>query len=296
LLPEKLEQRISDKRFLAAVDILHEGLRLMRRSDFENIGSLSDLRSYFSNQETSLTEILIEELHDHLYLKSPYCQDRWKSPATEGDAGSKSSGNATSWERPVHGFLTNLDASTPMVEDASRNPEADTFYYIRVIIEALNRMGNLEVAVHRIEQRLPVELFAVVDKTNAEVDGRHPNLARGLLSRDSKTGLPTEINEQRGHVLTEFLWNLYAKFEAIAEGHRVVHDVIIGIVEREDLHGDNLANGFKELWKLYQSEVSRTGNSSWLMLADMIRSALFCTTTWLQTAKIHIEQFRDRRI
>lgn len=255
LLPEKLEQRISDKRFLAAVDILHEGLRLMRRSDFENIGSLSDLRSYFSNQETSLTDILIEELHDHLYLKSPYCQDRWKSPATEGDAASKSSVNATSWERPVYGFLTNLDASTPMVEDASRNPEADTFYYIRVIIEALNRMGNLEVAVHRIEQRLPVELFAVVDKTNAEVDGRHPNLARGLLSRDSKIGLPTEINEERGHVLTEFLWNLYAKFEAIAEGHRVVHDVIIGIVEREDLHGDNLANGFKELWKLYQSEV-----------------------------------------
>ena len=22
--------------------------------------------------------ILIEELHEHIYLKSPYCQDRWK--------------------------------------------------------------------------------------------------------------------------------------------------------------------------------------------------------------------------
>ncbi|KAH8702373.1 putative exocyst complex component Sec8 [Talaromyces proteolyticus] len=253
LLPEKLEQRISDKRFLAAVNILHEGLRLMRRSDFENIGALADLRSYFSNQETSLTDILIEELHDHLYLKSPYCQDRWKTPATEGDG--TINGKAATWERPVHGFLANLDTSNSMVEDASRNPEADTFYYIRVIIEALNRMGNLEVAVDRIEQRLPVELFAVVDKTSAEVDTRHPNLARGLLLRDSKTGLPTEINEERGHVLTEFLWNLYAKFEAIAEGHRVVHDVIIGIVEREGLDKSGLADGFKELWKLYQSEI-----------------------------------------
>jgi hypothetical protein len=139
-------------------------------------------------------------------------------------------------------------------------------------------MGNLEVAVHRIEQRLPVELFAVVDKTNAEVDNRHPNLARGLLLRDSKTGLPTEINEERGHVLTEFLWNLYAKFEAIAEGHRVVHDVIMGIVEREDHHGDNLANGFKELWKLYQSEVGRIEKLGfvdyWLTFYYQIRSLL----------------------
>lgn len=258
LLPEKLEQRISDKRFLAAVDILHEGLRLMRRSEFENIGALTDLRSYFSNQETSLTEILIEELHDHLYLKSAYCQDRWKS-TTEGEGANQGSLNGgTTWERPVYSFLAKLDATVPMVEDSSRNPEADTFYYIRLIIEALNRMGNLDVAVDRIEQRLPVELFAVVDKTNAEVDAHHPNLSRALLSQDNKTGLPTEINEERGHVLTEFLWNLYAKFEAIAEGHRVVHDVIVGIIEREGLVKSTLANGFRELWKLYQSEVCQS--------------------------------------
>jgi exocyst complex component 4 len=260
LLPEKLEQRISDKRFLAAVDILHEGLRLMRRSEFENIGALADLRSYFSNQETSLTEILIEELHDHLYLKSPYCQDRWKSPATEGEGASLGG----SWERPVYSFLAKLDASVPMVEDSARNPETDTFYYISLIIEALNRMGNLDIAVDRIEQRLPVELFAVVDKTSAEVDARHPNLSRALLSKDSKTGLPTEINEQRGPVLTEFLLNLYAKFEAIAEGHRIVHDVIVGIVGREAGLRSNIADGFKELWKLYQSEVRHSQDVSFI--------------------------------
>lgn len=254
LLPEKLEQKISDKRFLSAVDILQEGLRLIRRSEFEEIGALSDLRSYFTNQETSLTEILIEELHDHLYLKSPYCQDRWKSSATDEKA-TQGSANGATWERPVYSFLAKLDPSTPMLEDSSRNPEADTFHYISLIIEALNRMGNLDVAVDRIEQRLPVELFAVVDKTSAEVDAHHPNLARTLLSQDNKSGLPTEINEQRGPVLTEFLWNLYAKFEAIAEGHRVLHDVIVGIIDRERLGKSTLANGFKELWKLYQSEV-----------------------------------------
>ncbi|GMF70947.1 unnamed protein product [Aspergillus oryzae var. brunneus] len=256
-LPEKLESRISDKRFLAAVEVLHDAFRLLRRSELDNIGALADIRAYFTNQEISLTDILVEELHDHLYLKSPYCSNRWKPPTPEGEnnSASQSGWAGASWDRPVYTFLAKLDASAPMVEDASRNPEADTFYYIRLLIEALNKMGHLDIAVDRIEQRLPVELFAVVDKTNAEVDTRYPNLTRGFAAKESKTHLPTETIENRGHVLSEFLWTLYAKFESIAEGHRVVHDVIAAIVEREGIPKSSaLAGGFKELWKLYQSE------------------------------------------
>jgi exocyst complex component 4 len=78
LVPERLESRISEKRFLSAVEVLQEALSAVKKSEMENIGALSDLKVYLSNQETSLTDILIEELHNHLYLKSPYCDDRWK--------------------------------------------------------------------------------------------------------------------------------------------------------------------------------------------------------------------------
>lgn len=274
-LPEKLESLISDKRFLAAVEVLHKAFRLLRRSDLDNIGALADIRAYFTNQETYITDILVEELHDHLYLKSPYCSSRWKQSTTEGEtnAGTPSlTGNT--WERPVYGFLAKLDATTPMVEDASRNPEADTFYYIQLLVEALNKMGHLDIAVDRIEQRLPVELFSVVDKTNAEIDARHPNPARTFASQDNNAALPTEIIEKRGHVLSEYLCALYAKFEAIAEGHRVVHDVIAAIVEREGIpKSSSLVGGFKELWKLYQSEVSSQA-SEWSVanqLSNMFR-------------------------
>ncbi|KAL4817111.1 hypothetical protein BDW67DRAFT_175036 [Aspergillus spinulosporus] len=256
-LPEKLESRLSDKRFLGAVEVLHDALRLLRRSELENIGALADIRAYFENQESSITDILVEELHDHLYLKSPYCVDRWKpsAPETESNGVNGAGAGAGPWERPVYGFLAKLDASKPMVEDASRNPEADTFSYLQLLIEALNKMGHLDIAVDRIEQRLPVELFTVVDKTNAEIDARYP-LPRGYMAQDGKTESPTEMIEKRGHVLSEFLWTLYAKFEAIAEGHRVVHDVIAAIVEREGIpKSSSLAGGFKELWKLYQSEI-----------------------------------------
>lgn len=258
-VPEKLEAQISEKRFLTAVDVLQEALRLVRKSDFDNLGAITDLRTYFANQEQSLTDILIEELHDHLYLKSPYCQDRWKPKSTVGgnqdpNAPMSASG-VNSWDKPVYHYLSNLDTTAPLIEDASRNPEADTFYYIHVIVESLNRLGHMDLLVSRIEQRLPVELYKVVDKTNNEVDARHPAHVRGMSSQ-GQIAVPAGGDDGRGAVLSDFLWSLYAKFEAIAEGHRVLHDVVTGIVTREKaLQPESYTKGFKELWKLYQSEM-----------------------------------------
>ena len=118
LVPEQLDARISEKHFLAAVDLLQDALRMIRKSEMEKIGALTDLRMYFTNQETSLTDILIEELHDHLYLKSPYCHDRW-TPYTPDSANTSpfKTGAAllpNSWDKPLYRFLDGLDTSTPV--------------------------------------------------------------------------------------------------------------------------------------------------------------------------------------
>lgn len=81
-VPEKLEAKISEKRFLTAVELLSEALRTIRQPDMMEIGALADLRTYLGSQESSLVDILLEELHNHLYLKSLYCNDRWKAYAT----------------------------------------------------------------------------------------------------------------------------------------------------------------------------------------------------------------------
>ena len=261
LVPEQLDARISDKHFLPAVDLLQDALRIIRRSDLEEIGALTDLRIYFSNQETSLTDILIEELHDHLYLKSPYCHDRWK-PYT-GDSANISASEtgkvslANTWGRPLYRFLDTLDTTSPLDDDASQNPESDSFHYIHMVTESLNKLGHLDVAVDRIEQRLPVELFAIVDRTNQEVDLRHPAHKRGPLNLEKSIPEPN-LHETTGEsiVLNDLLWTVFSKFEAIAEGHRAFHDVVAGIVKRERLgRSESLTRGFKEMWKLYQSEV-----------------------------------------
>ncbi|KAF2128400.1 hypothetical protein P153DRAFT_293287 [Dothidotthia symphoricarpi CBS 119687] len=255
LVPEKLEACISEKRFLSAVDILQDALRMIRKSEMETIGALGDLRIYLSNQEVSLTDILVEELHSHLYLKSPYCEDRWKEYAqnqVKSDISERAQTDISG--RLLFYFLDGLDTSEPMTDDSAHNPESDTFQYIRLIIESLNKMGRLEIAINTIEDRLPVELFKVVDKSNNEVALRHPSILRAYATRKgAKSKTQIESDDIRATLLNDLLWTLYARFEAIAESHRVVHDVVAGIVRREGLRDSSskaLTRGFKELWKL----------------------------------------------
>ena len=77
--------------------------------------SLSDLRIYLSNQEHSLTDILIEELHNHLYLKSPYCEDRWKPYAHNQSRGGLSGrAQVDARGRQLYHFLEKMDTSEPV--------------------------------------------------------------------------------------------------------------------------------------------------------------------------------------
>ncbi|KAJ4302801.1 exocyst subunit [Kalmusia sp. IMI 367209] len=260
LVPDKLEARISEKRFLTAVDILQDALRMIRRSEMEKIGALSELRTYLSNQEHSLTDILLEELHNHLYLKSPYCEDRWKIYAQnqpKGDVAERTQTDARG--RKLYQFLSDLDTSEPMIDDSQRNPEADTFEYIRLIVESLNKMNRLDIAVDTIHERLPVELYRVVEKSNNEVAQRHPSIIRAYAARkEGKRNIAAESDELRTGVLNDLLWTLFARFEAIAESHRVVYDVVAGIVRRDGIRDSSstpLTRGFKELWKLFQNEI-----------------------------------------
>ncbi|KZT32961.1 hypothetical protein SISSUDRAFT_456734 [Sistotremastrum suecicum HHB10207 ss-3] len=82
-VPDTLESLLSEKRLLLASILLIKSLKIINTSDMHEIGAVSDLRSYLQSQEISLREILIEELHAHLYLKSFWCESRW-APYTFG--------------------------------------------------------------------------------------------------------------------------------------------------------------------------------------------------------------------
>lgn len=255
-VPGKLEASISEKRFLAAVDMLQDALKLAKRSELEDIGALADLKVYLSNQEISLADILTEELHNHLYLKSPYCEDRWKEYAKSNEQKDGPLALPGVSRRELFAFLESLDTSEPLDEDASKNPEADSFHYIYVIAESLYKLGRLDEAVDAIEQRLPVELYKVVERSNSEVQQKHPSALQAEWKyRKGPVDIPS-VHDAHNIVLSDLIQTLYARFEAIAEAHRVFHEVIGGITKREDgVFDTRLTRSFKELWKLYQSEM-----------------------------------------
>ncbi|KAJ4302236.1 exocyst subunit [Collariella sp. IMI 366227] len=255
-VPDQLEARISEKRFLTAVEVLQNALRKLTKPELDGIGALSDLRSYLANQETALMDILVEELHEHLYLKSPYCQERWQNLAKCQGALNDAFKDAPSVP-PFHAILDTVDWERSVAEDPHKNPEADTFYYVTLLVESLNRLGRLESAVDTLKQRLPVELFTVVNETINDIDQKHPSSLRGGSSGSHGLHIYGQRETRmRADVIYDLLWSLYGKFEAIAEGHRVFHESIKALIRREGA-GNNIAllGSFKELWNLYQNEI-----------------------------------------
>lgn len=253
-VPDQLEARISEKRFLTAVDVLQNALRKLWRPELDEIGALNDLRAYLVNQETALMDILVEELHEHLYLKSPYCQERWQT--LYKTQGAFTDGfTDTSSITPFHAILEGMDIEKAVTEDPMKNPEADTFYYIALLVEALNKLGRLQNAVETLKQRMPVELFAIANETNNEVDQRHPSSLRGGTTKSEGLNNSRET-QMRAEVINDLLWSLYGKFEAIGEGHRVFHESIKALIRREGAGNNSaLLGSFKELWNLYQNEI-----------------------------------------
>ncbi|KAI5461395.1 Sec8 exocyst complex component-specific domain-containing protein [Mariannaea sp. PMI_226] len=255
-VPDQLEARISEKRFLTAVEVLQNALRKLRRPELDTIGALGDLRNYLSNQETALMDILVEELHEHLYLKSPYCQERWQSLAKAQGAFNENYSGAGAIS-PFYTILETIDVEKTVSEDPMKNPESDTFYYIALLVESLNKLGRLQNAVETLKQRLPVELFGIVNETINEVDQRHASSLRGgSVKGDGLHVYGTRETQLRADVIYDLLWTLYGKFEAISEGHRVFHESIKVLIRREGAGNNSVLLGsFKELWNLYQNEI-----------------------------------------
>jgi exocyst complex component 4 len=66
--------------------------------------------------------------------------------------------------------LSNLANAGP--SQNQRNPEADSFVYIETLLESLSVLGKLGGVLDIVAQRLPSEIFALVDSTVDEVSER----------------------------------------------------------------------------------------------------------------------------
>ena len=112
-----------------------------------------------------------------------------------------------------------------------------------------------------LSQRLPLEVYQLVDKTINEVESRHSIDLRNLGRRrreQHNTFDGSRRHEANAEVLADLLWTLYSKLAAVLSGHRIVHDCVLAII-KESKNKDSLSDTpeyhYIEVWKPIQSEV-----------------------------------------
>ncbi|KAG5353237.1 hypothetical protein C0989_009200 [Termitomyces sp. Mn162] len=298
-VPDLLETLMSEKRLLQAAVLLVRSLKTINKPDMFEIGAVSDLRSYLVGQETALRDILVDELQNHLYLKSFWCDTRWAAytpnqqdfPKIEFEEEGpfklfdtqESTSNSLPFRPSRHArFLSGLAIkpneppidlsdlgvgnSQPLSSNiasasSTNNPEADSFAYMETLLESLAVLGKLGSALDNVAQRLPSEIFNLVETTLDEVEeraeyGRRTTVlglseilgstegayifssensvvgpttpTKGTFLRASclrLTALESSSKRVEHEILKDLFWTLYSKLDAVAQGLRVIYEV-----------------------------------------------------------------------
>lgn len=141
------------------------------------------------------------------------------------------------------------------------NPEADSFAYMETLLESLAVLGKLGNALDNIAQRLPGEIFALVEITLDEVEERAEYSRKSLFALtsglnksegvyifdtchpafvDATVGTKTPLMKSSSlrlsaleslakpadhDILKDLFWTLYSKLDAVAQGLRVVTEI-----------------------------------------------------------------------
>ena len=136
--------------------------------------------------------------------------------------------------------------------ESIRNPENDSFAYMEMLLESLAVLGKLGNALDNVAQRLPGEIFTMVETTLEEVSERAEYSKRGSVfastssirpesTSDSTSGnrphgtrnssslrmaaLESSAKESDHEILNDLFWTVYSKLDAVSQGLRVVYEV-----------------------------------------------------------------------
>ncbi|KAG0253263.1 hypothetical protein DFQ27_007510 [Actinomortierella ambigua] len=246
-MPSKLEVLTREKHFLNAVTVLVKAHKILQKPEMQAVGALSDLQRYFTEKTEALTETLIEEMHNHLYLKSPYCDSRWSAyvagqeSLSSPDRGTSGLNNdptklgkysnerlkKTPGMRSKLGNEVRLDDEV-ITEDLEMNPELDSEYYLEILVESLGLLGRFKDAMTAILERVSLETYQLIDKTIAQVnERRNVEALRTLNQRDA--ALDDEDDERyqamkniENEILRDLFWTLFSKLYCVVRGHHAV--------------------------------------------------------------------------
>ncbi|TPX37027.1 hypothetical protein SmJEL517_g00823 [Synchytrium microbalum] len=257
--PEKLESLMQGKFFLSAVKTLLNATKTLKTREFMDIGAVANIRQDLEQMKGVLNETLIEELHNHLYLKSPFSQERVER---FGGVGDETEARVVTIESPNRrqsvynkGGKSSKTKSNDVTEDYDTNPEADSLQYMSWVVEGLALLGALPNATEVIKQRLNLEIFYVIERTIQEISDRE---SRGDVPRPPAlkafASIVWKSKENQGYILTELLTTLYVRLKTVLHGHFYILSLIPVLAQR-NINTGTPAYNIRDVWNVIQSEV-----------------------------------------
>ncbi|KAI8340907.1 Sec8 exocyst complex component-specific domain-containing protein [Chlamydoabsidia padenii] len=267
LTPEKLDNLTSSKHVFSAATLLVNALKTINSKELMDIGALDDLRNALNSEKNNLNDMLIEELHNHLYLKSFYCVNLWSDYITgqqslpEPMVKPRSFANTEESGKQDMFSLTENDILT---EDLEKNPETDSYYYMEIIMEAFAVLGEIPSALQTLQDRLPLEIHNLFETTITQVESRHSVQHQQGRRDQNKKDEESDIycldkanTDTRNEILKDLLWTLYSKIEAVLRGHRFIETCAHRSKKRmaDSVKKDFRIYHFHEIWRPIQSEI-----------------------------------------
>ncbi|KAJ3217841.1 hypothetical protein HK099_005312 [Clydaea vesicula] len=287
---KKLKYLKQEKFVLSACKLLLSSIKALNSVECQSIVALENIREKLKEYKKTLPELLLDELQNHLYLKSPYSLYRLENDANYEPESrvDKNIEKTFAESASIKAFRAQIAKTTKffddkeiLEEDFDRNPEADSYTYMHSIVLGMHLLGNLPKSLKTLNERLSLELHYVIEKTIQEVDLRNEKILMTLKDSravDSKTNVTSNLvannvnnltlktsdykpdligiekKIEHSKVFRDLLNSLYRKFEVIVQGHFFVLHVAHSIAELDQVEG---VYTIRDVWFTVQNEVKR---------------------------------------
>ncbi|KAI9362487.1 hypothetical protein DFJ73DRAFT_756768 [Zopfochytrium polystomum] len=232
--PEKIDGFIQTRQFLPAVRLLMLSLRLLAGPECVEVGALEGIRQRLNE---------IKEVWDSS-KRSAFSFDRIGKTFSMADLEvhfkEPSDADADKDGRLFRGVDDARDA-----DDADTNPETDSYTYMGTLIECLTLLGRLPEAIELLKERLPLEIYFMVERCIQETDARfglHQKSDRKAKSEadgNSMDLIGIEEKLRDAAILRDLLANLFRKLECAVMGH----DFVLKSIKMRMLNQEEATNG-----------------------------------------------------
>lgn len=289
-VPERVEKYKQKRHYLHATELLVSSVASLE-SDLKDVEALKDVRNELQAKQQALHNVLIEDLHRHLYVRSAgECLLNWgAADASRGD-GSALSPAFYSWygggspdrhptnvspapllrRRLIEPTMTPLNLSSTPTHHKYRSQykhvaSASSSTPTKVddtVVEDLLLSDPEEDSAHFLA--ILVESLALLNKISDTVETMKSRMQRELvhivrrtsqLFADSGQGFSVELlaGVNQPHLLGDFLELIFEQFTCVAEAHENVLRSLRRLASSSDFHGDVQLYDMADYWSRVQA-------------------------------------------